>query len=197
MALAEPSGQVQHRHDRDGTSAPSGLLGRQGRRPGGPADRRITSVFEPNGLPFVDVPDMQVGSMDPQARPRAIPDPVNRQMATVLQVASVNRGCAGAVRRGWAQARMAAAVRSVDVPAAGCRRLSYSSVVSVVPIFHVPPTREGEETGGRQGLSGIQRGRWRPPDRRVRTTFILNLARLLRSRRAVALGPRGVSHGCG
>jgi len=51
--------------------------------------RRMTSVFEPNGLPFADIPDMQVGSMDPVAGPWAIPDPVNRQMATVLQVASV------------------------------------------------------------------------------------------------------------
>jgi hypothetical protein len=48
--------------------------------------RRTTSVFEPNGLPFVDIPDMQVGSMDPVAGAWAIPDPVDRQMATVLQV---------------------------------------------------------------------------------------------------------------
>jgi hypothetical protein len=51
--------------------------------------RRTTSVFEPNGLPFVDIPDMQVGSMDPVAGAWAIPDPVNRQMATVLQVGSL------------------------------------------------------------------------------------------------------------
>jgi hypothetical protein len=51
--------------------------------------RRVTSVFEPNGLPFVDIPDMQVGSMDPVAGAWAIPDPVNRGMATVLQVASL------------------------------------------------------------------------------------------------------------
>lgn len=51
--------------------------------------RRMTSVFEPNGLPFVDIPDMQVGSMESAAGPWAIPDPVNRQMATVLQVASL------------------------------------------------------------------------------------------------------------
>jgi hypothetical protein len=51
--------------------------------------RRMTSVFEPNGLPFVDIPDMQVGSMDPVAGAWAIPDPVNRQMAAVLQVASL------------------------------------------------------------------------------------------------------------
>jgi hypothetical protein len=51
--------------------------------------RRMTSVFEPNGLPFVDIPDMQVGSMDAVAGPWAIPDPVNRQIAAVLQVGSL------------------------------------------------------------------------------------------------------------
>jgi hypothetical protein len=29
--------------------------------------RRTTSVIETNGLPFVDIPDMQVGSMEPGA----------------------------------------------------------------------------------------------------------------------------------
>lgn len=48
--------------------------------------RRTTSAFEPNGLPFVDVPDMNVGSMEPVAGVWAIPDPVNGQMATLLQV---------------------------------------------------------------------------------------------------------------
>jgi hypothetical protein len=48
--------------------------------------RRATSIFEPNGLPFVDVPDLLVGSMEPMAEAWEIPDPVNRQMATVLQV---------------------------------------------------------------------------------------------------------------
>lgn len=51
--------------------------------------RRTTSVFAPNGLPFVDIPDMQVGSMDSAEAPWEIPDPVNRRMATVLQVASL------------------------------------------------------------------------------------------------------------
>lgn len=51
----------------------------------------MTSIFEPNGLPFVDIPDMQVGSMDPVAGVWAIPDPVNRQIAAVLQVASLAR----------------------------------------------------------------------------------------------------------
>lgn len=48
--------------------------------------RRATSVFEPNGLPLVDLPDLQVGSMEPVEGVWAVPDPVNRQLATVLQV---------------------------------------------------------------------------------------------------------------
>jgi len=51
--------------------------------------RRMTSIFEPNGLPFVDIPDLQVGSMEPVAGAWEIPDPVNRQIAAVLQVASL------------------------------------------------------------------------------------------------------------
>ena len=51
--------------------------------------RRATSIFEPNGLPFVDIPDMQVGSGESMAGAWEIPDPVNRQMAAVLQVASL------------------------------------------------------------------------------------------------------------
>jgi hypothetical protein len=47
--------------------------------------RRATSLFEPNGLPFVDIPDLLVGSLDP-VEAWGIPDPVNRRMATVLQV---------------------------------------------------------------------------------------------------------------
>ena len=47
--------------------------------------RRMTSVFETNGLPFADIPDMQVGSMDSMAGVREIPDPVNPQIAAVLQ----------------------------------------------------------------------------------------------------------------
>lgn len=48
--------------------------------------RRMTSVLAPNGLPFVDVPDVHVGSLDTAAGVWAVPDPVNRQMANVLQV---------------------------------------------------------------------------------------------------------------
>ncbi len=42
--------------------------------------------MEPNGLPFLDIPDLQVGSMEPVAGVWEIPDPVNGQIATVLQV---------------------------------------------------------------------------------------------------------------
>jgi hypothetical protein len=48
--------------------------------------RRTTSVIEPNGLPFVDIPDLQVGSMEPVAGVWEVPDPVNGKIATVLQV---------------------------------------------------------------------------------------------------------------
>jgi hypothetical protein len=46
------------------------------------------SVIAPNGLPFVDVPDMQVGSMEPGAELWAVPDPVQPQIAAVVQVGS-------------------------------------------------------------------------------------------------------------
>ncbi len=39
--------------------------------------RRATAVFEPNGLPFVDIPDLQVGSMEPESMVWEVPDPVN------------------------------------------------------------------------------------------------------------------------
>ncbi len=54
-----------------------------------PPVRRTTSVFEPNGLPFVDVPDLHVGSMGAVAGVWEVPDPVNREIAAVLQVASL------------------------------------------------------------------------------------------------------------
>lgn len=47
--------------------------------------RRMTSIFETNGLPFADIPDMQVGSMESMAGVREIPDPVDPQIAAVLQ----------------------------------------------------------------------------------------------------------------
>lgn len=49
--------------------------------------RRKTSVFEPNGLPFVDLPDLLIRATESIAGAWAIPDPVNPEMATVLQVA--------------------------------------------------------------------------------------------------------------
>lgn len=48
--------------------------------------RRTTSFIEPNGLPFVDIPDLQVGSMEPAAGVWEVPDPVNGQIAAVMQV---------------------------------------------------------------------------------------------------------------
>lgn len=51
--------------------------------------RRTTSIFESNGLPFVDIPDLLIGSMEPVVGAWAVPDPVNSQLATVLQVLSL------------------------------------------------------------------------------------------------------------
>jgi hypothetical protein len=51
--------------------------------------RQMTSIIESNGLPFADVPNMNVGSMDPGASAWQIADPVNLQMASVLQVSSL------------------------------------------------------------------------------------------------------------
>jgi hypothetical protein len=48
--------------------------------------RRATSDFEPNGLPFVDVPDALVGSVESTRGVWEIPDPVDREHATVLQL---------------------------------------------------------------------------------------------------------------
>ena len=43
--------------------------------------------FEPGGLPFVDVPDLRVDSMQPTAHAWPVRDPVHPDLATVLQVA--------------------------------------------------------------------------------------------------------------
>jgi len=48
--------------------------------------RRATSAFEPNGLPFVDVPDVHVGSVESAKGVWEIPDPVHPTHATVLQL---------------------------------------------------------------------------------------------------------------
>ena len=67
------------------------LLGRTGREIDAMAGRsfppvqRSTSVFEPNGLPLVDIPDAHVGSLE-SAGVWAVPDPVNPTMAAVLQL---------------------------------------------------------------------------------------------------------------
>ena len=48
---------------------------------------RATSVLEPNGMPFVDFPDLRVGSLDSAGTGWEIPDPVNPEIATVAQLA--------------------------------------------------------------------------------------------------------------
>lgn len=68
--LAEASGELE-------------LLSGRGFQPA----RRKTSVFEPNGLPFGDVPDLLIHATEPIAGAWAIPDPVNPEMATVIQFA--------------------------------------------------------------------------------------------------------------
>src|SRR5918995_884434 len=52
--------------------------------------RRATSTFEPNGLPFVDVPDVHVGSLEAAVGVWEVPDPVNNEMAPVLQLSPVD-----------------------------------------------------------------------------------------------------------
>ncbi len=55
--------------------------------------RRATSVFEPNGLPLVDVPDLHVDSTESQRDVWEIPDPVNPAHATVLHTPSLGTSC--------------------------------------------------------------------------------------------------------
>ena len=50
---------------------------------------RAAAIIDSGGLPLVDVPDLQVGSMEATAGIREVPDPVNPQMATTLQVAVI------------------------------------------------------------------------------------------------------------
>ena len=49
---------------------------------------RATVTIDSDGLPLVDVPDLQVGSMETTAGPWEVPDPVNPQMAPTVQVAA-------------------------------------------------------------------------------------------------------------
>ena len=51
---------------------------------------RATASIDSGGLPLVDVPDLQVGSLEATAGPWAVPDPVNPQIATTLQVAAID-----------------------------------------------------------------------------------------------------------
>ena len=50
---------------------------------------RSTATIDSGGLPLVDVPDLQVGSMETTAGVWEVPDPVNPQMATTLQVSAI------------------------------------------------------------------------------------------------------------
>ncbi|MBW5481125.1 hypothetical protein [Streptomyces bambusae] len=73
--------------------------------------RRATSVIEPNGLPFVDIPDMQVGSMEPGADAWEVPDPVNGEIANVLQVSPLASPVPSAARAAdalWIAGQLAA-----------------------------------------------------------------------------------------
>ena len=51
---------------------------------------RATAIIDSCGLPLVDVPDLQVGSMETTAGVWAVPDLVNPQMATTLQVDAID-----------------------------------------------------------------------------------------------------------
>lgn len=48
--------------------------------------RHATLSFEPNGLPLLDVPDLNAGSVESKAGVWEIPDPVHPAVATVLQL---------------------------------------------------------------------------------------------------------------
>ena len=50
---------------------------------------RATVTIDSGGLPLVDVPDLKVGSMEAAAGPWEVPDPVNPQIATTVQVAAI------------------------------------------------------------------------------------------------------------
>ncbi len=51
---------------------------------------RATASIDSGGLPLVDIPDLQVGSLEATAGPWAVPDPVNPQIATTLQIAAID-----------------------------------------------------------------------------------------------------------
>ena len=51
---------------------------------------RATAIITSAGLPLVDVPDLQVGSLETTAGVWEVPDPVNPQMATTLQVSAID-----------------------------------------------------------------------------------------------------------
>ena len=51
---------------------------------------RATAIIDSGGLPLVDVPDLQVGSLEAVAGPWAVPDPINPKVATTLQIAAID-----------------------------------------------------------------------------------------------------------
>lgn len=51
--------------------------------------QRSTTEFEPNGLPFVDIPNIHVGSLQSARDVWAVADPVNPQHAEVMQLLRV------------------------------------------------------------------------------------------------------------
>lgn len=74
--------------------------------------RRSTSVIESSGLPFVDIPDLNVGTLESAANAWEIPDPVNPAMAAVLQLTpleNVVTACAPAADALWIAGHHAAA----------------------------------------------------------------------------------------
>ena len=67
----------------------------------GTAERRTESL-DPGGMPFIDVPDLQVGSHQSQREVWPVPDPVNPQIATVLQLAKFEAAPERAIATGEA-----------------------------------------------------------------------------------------------
>ena len=69
------------------------------------------SIFEPNGLPFADLPDLLLGSPVDLDGAWAIPDPVDPQHAAVLQLAPIEEPAVRAARAAealWAAGQIVA-----------------------------------------------------------------------------------------
>jgi len=54
--------------------------------------RQATAIFEPNGLPFVDIPDVLTGTLAGPEGVWPVPDPVNPERSSVLQLGSFDVG---------------------------------------------------------------------------------------------------------